>query len=208
FATSSSIYGDHPELPKQEDRLGNPISPYAVSKRANELYASVFSMLYGIQTIGLRYFNVFGPRQDPNGPYAAVIPRFITGLLKYDHPVIYGDGSFTRDFTYVENIVHANQLAMVAEKEEAINKVYNIAGGERTAIKELANILNTYLSKFDSKIANIKIIHEKERLGDIPHSYADIENARRLLGYRAWVSVKEGLHRTCEWFQKQNLSPE
>ncbi len=195
FATSSSTYGDHPGLPKQEDKIGTPLSPYAVSKRANELYASVFAMAYGLQTIGLRYFNVFGPRQDPGGPYAAVIPLFAKSLLEGKPATINGDGSHSRDFTYIENAVQANLLALFTENPEAVNQVYNIACGQQMTLLELYNILATSLTTTPIPGA----VFGPEREGDVKHSLADISKAKRLLGYEVRVGVEEGLKRTIKW---------
>lgn len=195
FATSSSTYGDHPGLPKQEDKIGTPLSPYAVSKRVNELYASVFAMAYGLETIGLRYFNVFGPRQDPGGPYAAVIPLFAKSLLEGKPATINGDGSHSRDFTYIENAVQANLLALFTENPEAINQVYNIACGQQMTLLELYNILATSLTTPPIPGA----VFGPEREGDVKHSLADISKAKRLLGYEVRVGVEEGLKRTMQW---------
>lgn len=195
FATSSSTYGDHPGLPKQEDQLGTPLSPYAVSKRANELYASVFAMAYGLETIGLRYFNVFGPRQDPGGAYAAVIPLFAKSLLEGKPATINGDGSHSRDFTYIENAVQANLRALFTENPEALNQVYNIACGQQMTLLELYNILATSLTT----TAIPGAVFGPEREGDVKHSLADISKAKRLLGYEVRVGVEEGLKRTMQW---------
>ncbi len=198
FATSSSTYGDHPGLPKQEDQLGTPLSPYAVSKRANELYASVFAMAYGLETIGLRYFNVFGPRQDPGGPYAAVIPLFAKAILEGKSAVINGDGSHSRDFTYVENAVQANLLSLFTQHPEALNQVYNIACGQQTSLLELYNILAAPFTVTPTS-SDERIIFGTERQGDVKHSLADISKAKRFLGYEVSVGVEEGLKRTLQW---------
>ncbi len=200
YAASSSTYGDSKELPKVEDKIGKPLSPYAITKYVNELFAENFGQIYGIETIGLRYFNVFGKRQDPNGAYAAVIPKFTMQLMKHQPPVINGDGTFSRDFTYIDNVVQANQLAAVTENPEAVNKVYNIAYGERTDLNELVAELKENLSAFDKKIAEIKVEHGPERAGDIPHSLASIKKAETLLGYKPKFSIKTGLKEAAKWY--------
>jgi len=200
YAASSSTYGDSTELPKVEDKIGKPLSPYAVTKYVNELYADVFARLYGMQIIGLRYFNVFGRRQDPDGAYAAVIPKFVKSLINKESPVINGDGTFSRDFTYIENVVQANQLAATVESEEAINTVYNVAYGERTTLNELIEHLQEFLSDFDREIANVKIKHGETREGDIPHSLASIEKGKRLLGYNPQYNIKNGLKEAINWY--------
>jgi len=200
YAASSSTYGDSTALPKVEEKIGNPLSPYAVTKYVNELYAGVFSELYGIETIGLRYFNVFGRRQDPDGAYAAAIPKFIRLLMKYESPVIFGDGNQSRDFTYIENVIQANELAAETDNPEAVNTVYNIAFGEATKVNDLVESLKKYLSHFDSKIANIQPIHTDIRKGDILHSLASIEKARRLLGYNPHYSLDSGLKEAIRWY--------
>jgi UDP-N-acetylglucosamine 4-epimerase len=197
YAASSSTYGDHPKLPKTEENIGNPLSPYAVTKYVNELYARVYANVYGLKLIGLRYFNVFGPKQNPAGAYAAVIPLFAESLLKNQPPVINGDGSHSRDFTYVENAVEANMLALFTDNEAALNEVYNIAYGDQTSLVELYNYLR------DEAGSDLQPIHAAERKGDIKHSLADISKARRLLGYHPLINVKEGLRRTYDWY-KQN----
>ncbi len=196
YAASSSTYGDHPGIPKVEDSIGNPISPYAVSKLVNELYARVFSKIYGLETIGLRYFNVFGPRQMPNGPYAAVIPLFIRAVQRGESPVINGDGSNSRDFTYVQNAVQANLLALFAEDVEALNQIYNIACGQQTDLIELFEILKRISG------SSVTPTFGPKRLGDVKHSLADISKAKRLLGYEVLVDVEEGLARTMKWLSK------
>ena len=195
YAASSSTYGDHPGLPKVEDRIGNPLSPYAVTKLVNELYARVFAGTYGLETIGLRYFNIFGPRQNPNGPYAAVIPLFAQAVLKKESPSINGDGAHSRDFTYVDNAVQANLLALFTENPEAVNQVYNIACGKQTSLLELFEGLRS-IDNLD-----VKPIFGPERKGDVKHSLADISKAQRLLGYEVLVNVEDGLTRTIEWFK-------
>jgi UDP-N-acetylglucosamine 4-epimerase len=202
YAASSSTYGDHPDLPKIEDKIGNPLSPYAITKYVDELYASNFSKTYGIQIIGLRYFNVFGRRQDPEGPYAAVIPKFTKLLMEHKSPVINGDGTFSRDFTYIDNVLQVNHLAAVAENNDALNQVYNVAHGERTTLNELFSLIRETLGKFDNKVLGIKAEYGPEREGDIPHSQASIDKAKRLLGYNPTHNVKEGLDEAIEWFWK------
>lgn len=198
YAASSSTYGDHPGLPKVEDKIGKPLSPYAVTKYVNELYAQVYASLYKIELIGLRYFNIFGPRQNPKGPYAAVIPLFIKALLENKAPVINGDGKHSRDFTFVENAVNANIAAMFIESREAVNQVYNIACGEQTSLLELYTALQQQAG------SSLQPIHGPERAGDVKHSLADISKAKKLLGYEAAVSVNEGLKKTFEWY-KENV---
>lgn len=200
YAASSAAYGDSETLPKVEDRIGKPLSPYAITKYVDELYAGNFHDLYGIDTIGLRYFNVFGRRQDPFGAYAAVIPKFVMRLMQHESPVINGDGSYSRDFTYVDNCVQANQLALLAEAPEALNQVYNIALGERTTLNELVSYLKENLSRFDAEIAGIEPTHGPCRAGDIPHSLADIGKAQRLLGYRPQFRVRQGIAEAAEWY--------
>ncbi|MFN7044585.1 MAG: SDR family oxidoreductase [Flavobacterium sp.] len=200
YAASSSTYGDSEALPKIEDVIGKPLSPYAVTKYVNELYADVFSKTYGIETIGLRYFNVFGRNQDPNGAYAAVIPKFVAQFLAHESPVINGDGNFSRDFTYIDNVIQMNELAMATENKEAINTIYNTAFGERTTLNELVNTLKEFLSEYDNEIANVPIIYGQNRIGDIPHSLASIEKARQLLDYEPQFSMREGLKETVKWY--------
>lgn len=200
YAASSSTYGDSPALPKVEEKIGNPLSPYAVTKYVNELYAGVFSTLYGIETIGLRYFNVFGQRQDPDGAYAAAIPKFIRALIRHESPVIYGDGEQSRDFTYIENVVHANELAAATANSEALNTVYNIAFGEATTVNHLVDALKINLSRFDPQIAKVPPVHGQIRQGDILHSLASIDKARRLLGYNPRFNINDGLDRAIRWY--------
>ena len=200
YAASSSTYGDSEKLPKVEDVIGKPLSPYAVTKYVNELYADVFSKTYGIETIGLRYFNVFGRNQDPNGAYAAVIPKFVAQFLNHESPVINGDGNFSRDFTYIDNVIQMNELAMFTENPEAINTVFNTAFGERTTLNELVNSLKEYLSEYDAKIAEVDIVYGQNRVGDIPHSLASIEKAKTLLNYQPKFSMKEGLKEAVKWY--------
>jgi UDP-N-acetylglucosamine 4-epimerase len=200
YAASSSTYGDSESLPKVEDVIGKPLSPYAVTKYVNELYADVFARLYDLEIIGLRYFNVFGRRQDPDGAYAAVIPKFVKALVKKESPTINGDGSFSRDFTYIENVIQANQLAAVTQNPNAINTVYNVAFGERTSLNELIDYLKEFLSQYDSSIKNVSIHYGPERLGDVPHSLACIDKAKDLLGYNPQFSVKLGLKEAIDWY--------
>ena len=200
YAASSSTYGDSEKLPKIEEVIGKPLSPYAVTKYVNELYADVFSKTYGMETIGLRYFNVFGRNQDPNGAYAAVIPKFVAQFLNHESPVINGDGNFSRDFTYIDNVIQMNELAMLTENKSAINTVYNTAFGERTTLNELVNSLREFLSTYDNEIANVPIIYGENRVGDIPHSLASIEKAKELLNYQPKFSMKEGLKEAVKWY--------
>jgi UDP-N-acetylglucosamine 4-epimerase len=197
YAASSSTYGDHPDLPKVEDKIGKPLSPYAVTKYVNELYAQVYASLYQLEPVGLRYFNIFGPRQNPNGPYAAVIPLFAEALLKQVAPTINGDGSTSRDFTFVANAVQANILALFTTNKEAVNQVYNIACGEQTSLLELFNGLNA-----EAK-TSLQPVFGPERRGDVKHSLADISKARQLLGYNPQVSVGEGLKVTFKWYKER-----
>lgn len=202
YAASSSTYGDSASLPKVEEHIGKPLSPYAVTKLVNELYADVFYKTYGIDTIGLRYFNVFGRRQDPNGAYAAAIPKFVMQLMKYESPVINGDGSHSRDFTYIDNVIQANLLALSTENKEALNRVYNVAYGERTTLNDLIQSLIKHLSTYDAKIADVKINHGPTRIGDIPHSLASIDKARKYLNYNPLYSLDEGLKEALKWYWK------
>lgn len=200
YAASSSTYGDSEKLPKIEEVIGKPLSPYAVTKYVNELYADVFSKTYGMETIGLRYFNVFGRNQDPNGAYAAVIPKFVAQFLNHESPVINGDGNFSRDFTYIDNVIQMNELAMLTDNKSAINTVYNTAFGERTTLNELVNSLREFLSTYDNEIANVPIIYGENRVGDIPHSLASIEKAKKLLNYQPKFSMREGLKEAVNWY--------
>ena len=200
FAASSSTYGDSKELPKKEEIIGRPLSPYAVTKYVNELYADVFARTYGMEYIGLRYFNVFGRRQDPFGAYAAVIPLFVKKLMKYESPVINGDGEYSRDFTYIDNVVQMNMLAMTTENSLAVNQVYNTAFGERTTLNQLVDYLKEFLSEFDSRIADVEILHGPNRVGDIPHSLACIDKARELLNYDPRYSMRDGLKEAVKWY--------
>ncbi len=200
YAASSSTYGDSTNLPKVEDVIGKPLSPYAITKYVNELYADVFARLYDMQIIGLRYFNVFGRRQDPDGAYAAVIPKFVKSLIRHESPVINGDGTYSRDFTYIENVIQANELAATVEADEAINTVYNVAFGERTTLNELIAYLQEYLSEFDNEIAQVEIKYGPERTGDIPHSLASIAKAEDRLGYQPKYNIKSGLKEAIGWY--------
>lgn len=200
YAASSSTYGDSEALPKVEDVIGKPLSPYAITKYVNELYADIFSKTFGLETIGLRYFNVFGRKQDPNGAYAAVIPKFVMQLMKYESPVINGDGSYSRDFTYIDNVIQMNLRAISSNNKEAINTVYNVAYGERTNLKELVSLLKEYLSAYDSKIAHVDIKYGPNRQGDVPHSLASIEKAKTLLGYDPKYNIESGLKEAVQWY--------
>ncbi|AFR35724.1 SDR family oxidoreductase [Riemerella anatipestifer] len=200
YAASSSTYGDSQSLPKVEEVIGKPLSPYAITKYVNELYADVFSRTYGMECIGLRYFNVFGRRQDPKGAYAAVIPKFVIQLMNYQSPTINGDGSYSRDFTYIDNVIQMNELAMLTDNPEAVNTVYNTAVGDRTTIKQMAQLLKEYLSKYDEKIGEVEILHGPNRVGDIPHSLASIDKAKENLGYMPSHIFKEGLKEAVDWY--------
>lgn len=206
YAASSSVYGDSRELPKVEERIGKPLSPYAITKYVNELYAANFSALYGMETIGLRYFNVYGRRQDPSGAYAAVIPKFAAALIRREPPRINGDGSNSRDFTYVDDVLQANERALLTKNPEALNTVYNIARGERTTLNELAEILRDALSAYDPAIAAVCSEHGPARKGDVAHSLADISKAVRLLGYTPRFPVREGLRNAAEWYWENRLT--
>ena len=200
YAASSSTYGDSEALPKIEEQIGKPLSPYAVTKYVNELYAHVFALNYGLECIGLRYFNVYGRRQDPNGAYAAAIPKFCMQLMNHQSPIINGDGTNSRDFTYINNVLQMNELAMLTDNPEAIGQVFNTAVGERTDLNQLLHLLKTYLSTYDIKIKNIEVIHGPNRQGDIPHSLASINKASRLLGYQPSHNLEKGLMEAVEWY--------
>jgi len=200
YAASSSTYGDHPGLPKVEDQIGRPLSPYAVTKYVNELYADVFSQLFGTETIGLRYFNIYGRRQDPLGAYAAVIPQWIGALLRGKQPIINGDGSTSRDFCYVDNAVQANLRAALADEAEALNTVYNIACHRQTSLNDLLRIIRSRLAEERPEIARIEPVYGPFRQGDVLHSLADITKARKLLGYEPGYYIEEGLKETVAWF--------
>ncbi|SNR49622.1 SDR family oxidoreductase [Flavobacterium sp. ov086] len=200
YAASSSTYGDSQGLPKVEDVIGKPLSPYAITKYVNELYAEIFSRTYGLETIGLRYFNVFGRKQDPNGAYAAVIPKFVMQLMKHESPVINGDGNYSRDFTYIDNVIQMNELAITSQNPNAINTVYNTAFGDRNTLNDLVAYLKKYLTEFDSEIAAVKIVYGENRVGDIPHSLASIDKAKTVLGYNPKYSLQDGLKEAVSWY--------
>lgn len=200
FAASSSTYGDSKSLPKVEDVIGRPLSPYAITKYVDELYADVFAKTYGIEFIGLRYFNVFGRRQDPNGAYAAVIPLFVKRFMAHEAPNINGDGEYSRDFTYIDNVIHMNDLALSTTNPEAVNQVYNTAYGERTTLNDLVRYLKEYLSNYDAEIARVEPTYGPNRAGDIPHSLACIDKAKSLLGYNPQFSMRDGLKEACKWY--------
>ncbi len=202
FAASSSTYGDSESMPKVEDIIGKPLSPYAITKYVNELYADIFSKTYGLETIGLRYFNVFGRKQDPNGAYAAVIPKFVSQLMKGESPVINGDGNYSRDFTYIDNVIQANLLSLVTTNEKAINTVYNVAYGDRNTLNDLMGYLKEYLSEFNSEVKGVKVIYGPTRAGDIPHSHASVEKAKELLNYNPQFSLPQGLKEAVKWYWK------
>jgi UDP-N-acetylglucosamine 4-epimerase len=200
YAASSSTYGDSQGLPKVEDVIGKPLSPYAITKYVNELYAEIYSKTYGIETIGLRYFNVFGRKQDPNGAYAAVIPLFVKQFMNYESPVINGDGNYSRDFTYIDNVIQMNELAMLTENPKAVNTVYNTAFGDRTTLTKLVQLLKENLAQFDPKIAEVEVVHGPNRAGDIPHSLASIEKAKNNLGYHPKYSIEQGIQEAVSWY--------
>lgn len=200
FAASSSTYGDSATLPKVEDVIGRPLSPYAITKYVDELYADVFARTYGTEYIGLRYFNVFGRRQDPHGAYAAVIPLFVKKFMAHEAPNINGDGEYSRDFTYIDNVIQMNMLAMTTAKPEAVNQIYNTAFGERTTLNQLVDYLREFLSEKDPAIASIVPTHGPNRAGDIPHSLASIDKARKLLGYNPGYSMRNGLREAVDWY--------
>lgn len=204
YAASSSTYGDSEGLPKVEDVIGKPLSPYAITKYVNELYADIFSKAYGMETVGLRYFNVFGRKQDPNGAYAAVIPKFVMQFMAHESPVINGDGNYSRDFTYIDNVIQMNELAITSTNSTAVNTVYNTAFGDRTTLTDLVGYLKEYLSEFDPLIANVPVIYGPNRAGDIPHSLASIDKAKQLLGYDPKFSMQNGLKEAVKWYW-QNL---
>lgn len=200
YAASSSTYGDSESLPKVEDVIGKPLSPYAITKYVNELYADIFSKTYGLETIGLRYFNVFGRKQDPKGAYAAVIPKFVMQFMNYESPVINGDGNYSRDFTYIDNVIQMNELAMTTQNAEAVNTVYNTAFGDRTTLNDLVGYLKEFLSEHDPAIANVEVIYGPNRAGDIPHSLASIDKAKKQMGYNPQFSMREGLKQAVNWY--------
>lgn len=200
FAASSSTYGDSKSLPKVEDVIGKPLSPYAITKYVDELYADVFARTYGIEYIGLRYFNVFGRRQDPFGAYAAVIPLFVKQFMKHESPVINGEGEYSRDFTYIDNVIQMNLLALTTTNPDAVNQIYNTAFGDRTTLNQLVGYLKEFLSEFDPAIANVEVLHGPNRVGDIPHSLACIDKAKQLLGYDPKYNMKQGLKEAVKWY--------
>ena len=200
YAASSSTYGDSKTLPKVEEHIGRPLSPYAITKYVDELYADVFARTYGVETIGLRYFNVFGRRQDPHGAYAAVIPLFVKKLMAHESPVVNGDGEYSRDFTYIDNVVQMNMLALTTENPEAVNQVYNTACGECTTLNQLVEYLKEFLGEYDSYIRDIEVLYGPNRAGDIPHSLACIDKAKTLLGYDPQFKMKEGLREAVMWY--------
>jgi UDP-N-acetylglucosamine 4-epimerase len=199
YAASSSTYGDSESMPKVEEVIGKPLSPYAVTKYVNELYAEIFSTTYGLETIGLRYFNVFGKKQDPNGAYAAVIPKFISQLIQLESPVINGDGSYSRDFTYIDNVIQANLLSMTAP-QEAVNTVYNVAFGDRNTLNDLMRYLKELLSAYNPAIEDIAVVYGVKRTGDIPHSHASIAKAQKALQYHPQYSLQQGLKEAIQWY--------
>ncbi|HOI31473.1 MAG: SDR family oxidoreductase [Bacteroidales bacterium] len=205
YAASSSTYGDSESLPKVEEKIGRPLSPYAITKYANELYADVFTRTYGLESIGLRYFNVFGRRQDPEGAYAAVIPKWVKQFMRHEAIIINGQGEYSRDFTYIENVIQANLKAATTTNPQAVNQVYNVAYGDRTTLNDLAVWLREALAGYDAEIAAVKITHGPYRQGDIPHSLASIEKGRKLLGYDPQFNLKDGLKEACKWYW-ENLS--
>lgn len=200
YAASSSTYGDSEALPKVEEIIGKPLSPYAITKYVNELYAENFFNTFGLNTIGLRYFNVFGRRQDPNGAYAAVIPLFVKQFMSHESPIINGDGSFSRDFTYIDNVVQMNLLAITTTNNAALNQIYNTAVGDRTTLVQLTDLLKKNLLKYDSKIVDVNIVHGPSRQGDIPHSLASVEKAKRLLNYEPSHTIDNGIEEAVEWY--------
>jgi len=200
YAASSSTYGDHPGLPKIEDQIGKPLSPYAVTKYVNELYADVFARTYGMESIGLRYFNVFGQRQDPDGAYAAVIPKWIASMIKGETVHINGDGETSRDFCYIDNVVQANMLAATTQNPEAVNQVYNVAVGQRTALNQLFENIHSALLSSVPQLNNVKPIYRDFRTGDVRHSLADISKAKKILGYEPGYTIETGLNDALEWY--------
>jgi UDP-N-acetylglucosamine 4-epimerase len=202
YAASSSTYGDSAALPKKEDVIGKPLSPYAITKYVNELYADVFHKVYGLDTIGLRYFNVFGRRQDPDGAYAAVIPKFVKQFINHESPIINGDGSFSRDFTYIDNVIEMNVKSMLTSNPEALNTVYNVAYGDRTTLIQLTEILKNALISYDTTIQEVAIEYGSERVGDVPHSLASIEKATTLVGYTPKYDLEKGVEESMGWYWK------
>jgi UDP-N-acetylglucosamine 4-epimerase len=200
YAASSSTYGDSEALPKVEDVIGKPLSPYAITKYVNELYAENFFRTYGLNTIGLRYFNVFGRRQDPNGAYAAVIPLFVKKFINHESPEINGDGTFSRDFTYVDNVILMNLLSITTENENALNQIYNTAVGDRTTLVQLTELIKKHLAVYDQSISKVKIVHRENRIGDIPHSLASVDKSKRLLDYEPSHTIDNGIEEAVEWY--------
>ncbi len=201
YAASSSTYGDHPDLPKVEEKIGKPLSPYGITKYVDELFAENFASAYEIDVIGLRYFNVFGRKQDPQGAYAAVIPLFVKTLMQHKSPVINGDGLYSRDFTYIDNVVQANHLAALVTNRMALNQVYNVAHGERTNLNELFELIKQEIGNFDNEVLNIQPLHGPNRAGDIPHSLASVEKAKKLLGYNPSHTVRQGMTEAIKWYK-------
>lgn len=200
YAASSSTYGDSENFPKVEEVIGRPLSPYAVTKYVNELYADVFARTYGMEYIGLRYFNVFGRKQSPDGAYAAVIPKFVQQLMRHEPLIINGDGEYSRDFTYIDNVIQMNMLAIEVRNPEAVNTVYNTAYGETTTLNQLVSYLKEFLSAYDPAIKGVEVQHGPVRKGDIPHSLASIDKARRLMGYAPEYDIKRGLKEAVKWY--------
>lgn len=200
YAASSSTYGDSEALPKVEDVIGKPLSPYAITKYVNELYAENFFKTYGLNTIGLRYFNVFGRRQDPNGAYAAVIPLFVKKFMNHESPLINGDGTFSRDFTYIDNVVQMNLLCITTENKNALNQIYNTAVGDRTTLVQLCEVIKKHLGVYDHSISEVKIVHGPNRIGDIPHSLASVDKAKKSLGYQPTHSIDLGIEEAVSWY--------
>jgi UDP-N-acetylglucosamine 4-epimerase len=208
YASSSAVYGDHPALPKVESELGRAMSPYGLSKRINELYADVFAACYGLQSVGLRYFNVFGPRQDPDGPYASVIPAWIGALLRGETAYVNGDGSAARDYCHVDNVVQANLLAATVEDPQALGQAYNVAVGEQTTLNELFEIMRVELGERLPHLRNARAVHRAARRGDMLLSRADVAKAARLLGYRPTFDLRSGLAQTIDWYMAHLLPAE
>ena len=200
FASSSSVYGDEAAMPKIEERIGSPLSPYATTKLVNEFYAMVFKRVHGMEIIGLRYFNIFGRRQDPEGVYAAVIPKFVDLIIQKKQPLIFGDGEQSRDFTYIDNVLQMNRKALVSDNEEAFGEMFNVACGSRISINDLFEKIKTLLGQFEESLLDIAPIYREERLGDIKHSLADISKAKRLLNYSPTHDCNQGLEAAIEWY--------
>ncbi len=201
YAASSSTYGDSTVLPKREDEIGMPLSPYAVTKYVNELYAHVFGNLHGMEVIGLRYFNVFGKHQSPDGAYAAAIPKFVSAFIRHESPTIHGDGEQTRDFTFIENVIQINHLAATTTNKEAVNQVYNVACGDRTSLNDVIKVIKGSLTEFDPAIADVDIMYGPERAGDVRDSLADISKAKNLLGYRPTHTFQQGIIEAIAWYR-------